>query len=174
MPMMDLTCRTCERPFRARQRADKPRLYCSTRCRDVGQTTRVRLVCRQCGDQFERKAYQQEWSRERGPFCSMACYGQWQQGRQGPRPKPSGRESMAWSENRRRALERDGHRCVRCSSTNRLHVHHIVEWNPDDLATHALGNLETLCAGCHRRAHPLPHGPDGRFLPMGERATHQG
>lgn len=165
MPMMTLDCERCGRTFRARQRDDKPRRYCSRECRDAAQTTRVRLVCRQCGRAFERKSYQREWSRERGPFCSLACYGAWQRGRQGPRPRPSGRESMMWEENRHRALERDGHRCVRCGSANLLHVHHRHHWSGDDPATHALDNLETLCAGCHRRAHPLEHGPDGRFLP---------
>lgn len=156
-------CKVCSRPFLP-DRPSRPSYYCSRACRDEAQRTKVRLVCRQCGEGFLRKAYQRDWSKERGPFCSMTCYGLWQRGRQGPRPKPSGRESRVWEENRLRALERDGHRCVRCGSTNRLHVHHVREWNPDEPATHALDNLETLCAGCHRRAHPLPHGPDGRFL----------
>jgi 5-methylcytosine-specific restriction endonuclease McrA len=173
MPTADLTCQQCGQAFRARQRSDKPRRYCSRACRDAALTTRVRLVCRQCGETFQRKAYQEAWSRERGPFCSMQCYGAWQKGRQGPRPKPSGRYSMTWEENRRRVLDRDGHRCVACGSTHLLHVHHRAEWDPADQATHALDNLETRCAGCHRRAHPLAHGPDGRFLPRAPRPDQQ-
>lgn len=74
----EMTCQQCGQTFRARQRVDKPRKYCSRQCRDAAQTTRVRLTCVQCRREFERKAYQRDWSQERGPFCSMPCYGAWQ------------------------------------------------------------------------------------------------
>ena len=163
MPIVDLHCEQCGVAFRARTRPEKPRRYCSRECRDAAQTTRVTLECRQCRRSFERKAYQRDWSQERGPFCSMSCYGEWQKGRRGHRTSLTGRYSMEWEENRRRARERDGHRCVRCGSTKLLHVHHLTPWNPDDPLTHAVDNLETLCASCHRKLHPVPHGPDGRF-----------
>lgn len=169
MPTMALTCEHCGVPFRARQRADKPRRYCSRPCRDAAQTTRVTLACRQCGGSFERKAYQQDRSQERGPFCSIRCHAEWQRlhvrAEASPSWRPPARESQVWAANRLVVLERDGRRCVRCGSTHYLHVHHREHWNPDDPATHEPDNLETLCAGCHRREHPLEHGPDGRFLP---------
>ena len=41
-------------------------------------------------------------------------------------------------------LERDGFKCVRCGSRNRLEVDHI---EPGD--NHAPDNLQTLCRNCH-------------------------
>lgn len=43
-----------------------------------------------------------------------------------------------------RIRKRDHNRCVRCSSTTRLEVHHIGD--DDD---HGDANLETLCHDCH-------------------------
>ena len=74
------------------------------------------------------------------------------------------RGSAEWMRVRIVVLERDGRRCVACGSDQRLHVHHRREWQPDDPLTDAPDNLETLCATCHRRRHPVRHGPDGRFL----------
>lgn len=165
-------CQQCHQPFDALDyRVNRPPKFCSRACRDAARTTRVDLVCRQCGQTFQRKAYQETWSQERGPFCGQPCYGQWQRGRQGNRWNGPGRYSQEWEENRAVALERDGHRCVRCGRSGcLLQVHHVRHWNPDDPETHAVDNLETLCAGCHRRQHPMERGPDGRFLPREQRS----
>lgn len=51
---------------------------------------------------------------------------------------------------RERVLERDGHRCTRCGSSERLEVHHIVpvaKGGPTSLET-----CVTLCHGCHAEA----------------------
>lgn len=72
------TCQQCGVVFVATDHPSRPRKYCSRACRDAGLTTRVTLTCRQCGQPFQRKAYQRDWSQERGPFCGMACYGAWQ------------------------------------------------------------------------------------------------
>lgn len=159
MPTMDLTCQQCSARFRARQRSDKPRRYCSMACRDAAQTTRVTLTCRQCCRSFERKAYQRDWSQERGPFCGMACYGSWQRehtaGEANPNwaPHSPARYAGEWERNRLAALERDQHRCVECRSTRYLHVHHVVPWGAGQEDPHALDNLATLCARHHRSAH---------------------
>jgi 5-methylcytosine-specific restriction endonuclease McrA len=60
-------------------------------------------------------------------------------------------------------LERDG-KCLRCGRTDSLHVHHKEHWEPGQENPHALDNLETLCSSCHRKEHPVPRGPDGRFV----------
>ena len=58
--------------------------------------------------------------------------------------------------NRSKALERDGHRCVRCGSGDNLHVHH-KDGNgttvPRAQRNNRLANLETLCKGCHTAEH---------------------
>ena len=49
---------------------------------------------------------------------------------------------------RKEVLCRDGNRCVRCGSVERLEVDHIL--NVAQGGTHHPSNLQTLCAGCHR------------------------
>lgn len=148
MPTLDLVCHHCSQPFRARQRDDKPRRYCSRKCRDDHRTTRVTLTCIQCRQPFERKAYQADWSTERGPFCGMKCYGAWQ-------ALPSQYLSKHHLRQRDAALLRDGYQCVKCDEIDpeKLEVHHVVPWAQGQPDPHAMGNLVTLCVHHHRLAH---------------------
>ncbi|CAH0532188.1 hypothetical protein UAM5_00071 [Ralstonia phage UAM5] len=50
-------------------------------------------------------------------------------------------------------LERDGHRCLRCSSTDHLHAHHIVRWVDAPFLRIIVENGMTLCQDCHRDEH---------------------
>ena len=149
----------------AHLKRNQPR-YCSRSCAQPNRRSRVTLRCRVCRRQFERKAYMAEWSQERGPFCGFGCYAKWQSentdGARNPNYKPDllHRQCVNWYMARDAALDRDGHRCCKCGHSERLHVHH-KNHDPDD---HALDNLETLCAGCHRREHPLPRAPNGKFV----------
>ena len=158
-------CVQCHAEFDpVNERPSHPAKFCSRKCRDDARTTRVQLVCVQCHQPFRRKAYMAEWSRERGPFCCFACYGQWQSdhctGPENPTYSQESvrRDSWNWKHARRLALCRDQGRCSQCGSKNRLHVHHL---NGAD--NHELGNLATLCASCHRKRHPVAHAQDGRF-----------
>jgi hypothetical protein len=162
---VSLQCEQCHRAFDCWDyRPTRPQRLCSRACRDAAQTTRVVLECRQCRRPFERKAYMEGWSQERGPFCSFDCYGQWQAentaGEANPNyhPGATSRDCLNWRLAREAALERDGHRCTNCGREDRLHVHHVGD--PD---CHELGNLRTLCERCHRTEHRLPRQPDGRF-----------
>ncbi len=166
-----VVCQECGVEFVAKDwRENRQTLFCSRKCRDVAQSTKVTLVCRQCNQPFQRKAYMESCSQERGPFCGMDCYGLWQrentQGESNPNYKhqSNARHGGEWERTRLVALERDGYKCAQCGSTNRLHVHHKTPWQDDQPNSHALDNMVTLCASCHRKQHPLPHGADGRFL----------
>ena len=173
------TCRQCSRDFQPKQqRPDRPApLCCSRACANLLRSTAVTLTCRQCHREFRRRQYMTAWSQERGPFCGFDCYAAWQAAHvTGPKnpgfqPRSNRRAAGQWERNRLKALARDLHRCVRCSSTNRLHVHHKEPWQRGQLDPHALDNLETLCAACHRRSHPMKHAPDGKFLPDQETAA---
>lgn len=48
---------------------------------------------------------------------------------------------------RNQMLERDGHACIWCGSTQWLEADHIVRYA--DGGTHDLTNLRTLCHDCH-------------------------
>lgn len=163
-------CQRCSCEFVPKDLSPKhlqrnPPRYCSRACAQPNRKTRVKLTCRVCSRQFDRKAYMAEWSKERGPFCGFDCYATWQSentvGQANPnhRPDSNDRGALRWLEVRHAALERDGHRCRDCGSSNILHVHHLDE-NPNN---HVLDNLLTVCAGCHRRRHPLPRDANQRF-----------
>jgi hypothetical protein len=167
------TCQRCGVEFEPKDdRPNRPAKYCSRKCAQPNQPNSVLLMCRQCGVEFRRKAYMADWSQERGPFCGFRCYGAWQKvntiGAANPNfvPVSPRRRSAQWVRNRLLVLERDSHQCRLCGSTRRLHVHHIHEWSQDDPSTHAMDNLLTLCASCHRKQHPMPHRPDGSFAPI--------
>ena len=169
------SCQRCGQAFEPRDKNPKhlerhPPKYCSRSCAQPNRRNRIELTCRQCGAQFERKAYMADWSQERGPFCSFRCYGAWQSehatGEANPnfRPQSPRRGSGQWMRNRLVVLDRDGHRCTDCGSTHRLHVHPLREWDQNDPSTHEPDNLVTVCASCHRRRHPMKRGSDGKLV----------
>ena len=159
MPIVDRICEICHVEFRGRQKKDRVRRFCSLRCRDDGQRTKVTLRCVQCRQGFLRKAYQKDWSQQRGPFCSMPCYGAWQKENTGGSANPNwtaqsnARYAGQWERNRNAALVRADHRCVTCGDDYWLHVHHVIPWAVGQDDPHALDNLVTLCARHHRRVH---------------------
>lgn len=64
------------------------------------------------------------------------------------------RDKTHFDGNREQALDRDGHKCVRCSSTNQLTVHHKDRSGRGaDEHNNDLENLETLCRKCHAAEH---------------------
>jgi hypothetical protein len=168
-----LECQRCQARFQSKHyKASRPNPYCSRDCSAMARRCRVLLQCRQCRQEFDRKAYMADWSKGRGPFCGFACYGAWQKenttGEANPNfvAESSARGAGKLSRNRLAALERDGRACCRCGKPGgSLHVHHVRHWSPEERGTHDVGNLLTLCASCHRKAHPLQRGTDGKFLP---------
>jgi ATP-dependent DNA helicase RecQ len=70
-----------------------------------------------------------------------------------------------WEAIRHDALARDGFRCVECHSGEAetvLHVHHLLSRSMG--GSDELGNLITLCAGCHAARHPKLSGHLARGL----------
>src|SRR4051812_44533172 len=75
------TCANCGTQFSPeRIRLDRPPKYCSRRCSNEGQTRRVERICSQCGKGYSvTLAHARKTTGDvRGSFCSMACYGAWQ------------------------------------------------------------------------------------------------
>lgn len=65
-------------------------------------------------------------------------------------PKPSRLGWSAWKKLREEVLERDGCRCMNCSSEQRLEVHHIVPLSAG--GANEPSNLITLCKKCHTKS----------------------
>ena len=57
-----------------------------------------------------------------------------------------------WARVRRRALDRDDWRCMRCESPLDLECHHVVPLDQGGAALD-LANVATLCRDCHLDAH---------------------
>lgn len=49
--------------------------------------------------------------------------------------------------------ERDGHKCIECGATGRLHAHHIKPWKHHPELRLDVSNGATLCPKCHQKAH---------------------
>jgi endogenous inhibitor of DNA gyrase (YacG/DUF329 family) len=172
-PSVDVTCTQCGKVFRRRhyhaQKTQRP--FCGFRCYGKWQKTNphpqarpqkakwLQLQCSHCGKAFERP----KWKRvsRTMPFCSRPCFhaharehfrGSKNPGWKGGNPKWYG---VNWGPARRKALERDGHRCCDCGAAKDLVVHHLREFCEFDRhdEAHALDNLRTLCRSCHRVAH---------------------
>jgi len=66
--------------------------------------------------------------------------------------KPRGgksRNTFQYREWKKSILLRDGNKCVRCKSKNRLDAHHIISWIDDENLRLDISNGETLCRSCH-------------------------
>ena len=59
-------------------------------------------------------------------------------------------ESRTWKRKRRKALKRDGGKCVMCGE-HADHVHHREY--PEKLGTEPVESLTSLCSECHRKLH---------------------
>ena len=68
-----------------------------------------------------------------------------------------------WEPCRRKALKRDGHRCVRCGRPGRLEVHHKKTVKAVPKLAFVLANLETLCRPCHFDEHRAARVPADRL-----------
>lgn len=47
--------------------------------------------------------------------------------------------------------KRDGNKCMRCGSIDKLHAHHIIPWMKNKELRYDLNNGITLCASCHSK-----------------------
>jgi predicted HNH restriction endonuclease len=59
-------------------------------------------------------------------------------------------KSEQWKQKREEVLERHGHKCVFCDSSNKLQVHHM---NYDNVGNEGVLDLFVVCSGCHTRMH---------------------
>lgn len=70
----------------------------------------------------------------------------------GIRKTGKSRQSYNYQEWRRRILERDKNKCVKCDRQHeKMHCHHIKPWKEFPELRFSVENGETLCASCHIR-----------------------
>jgi hypothetical protein len=149
-------CPTCENSFTVYRSLDDQK-YCSRRCDPHYQKPRVKLVCENCGGQFEERP-----CRIRARFCKDACkidfLAKTFSGSKSPHWTGGGVGYYGpnWKRQRRRARRRDGNKCIECGEPRKkrnLVVAHIVPFREFGLGRYLeandLSNLMTLCRSCH-------------------------
>jgi 5-methylcytosine-specific restriction endonuclease McrA len=153
----DRTCAHCSRVFRFYSALDKARpgqgKYCSMACKSA--SGRKTVQCEKCGAPFVA------WLCKKRRFCSLECAGRITLSTLSRGPHLYG--SRPWREIRASIIERDGGHCLRCLSTLRLLVHHIVPWRVS--RDNSPDNLATVCKSCHAYIHGVSRSKD--FVPVG-------
>lgn len=167
--METATCRTCETEFEYYP-SEKDGVFCTTCVASADgllpenpsrRQTRVVVMCRSCG--AEIKVLPSRWdSQKRGFFCDRGCYGNWLSsnivGKAHHQWEGGTVEyGQRWWQVRRRALDRDEHRCQNCGrDADQLgqepDVHHVKPVRSYDTPerAHRLDNVVSLCRSCHR------------------------
>jgi 5-methylcytosine-specific restriction endonuclease McrA len=174
---VSLTCECCGGEFQVYPFREDSARFCSRECKDdhmAGRSgadtpaykgAKETYTCQNCGDEFEEYPY-----REFTKYCSRSCYREaskelfagdanpvWRGGYE-PYYGPN------WDEQRREAIERDGHECQDCGThaddmDRSPDVHHKkrLGWYKEEYDRpewwergNALDNLVTLCPSCHR------------------------
>lgn len=49
----------------------------------------------------------------------------------------------------KKVKDRDGNKCMKCGSQNKLHAHHIIPWRVNKFLRFDISNGTTLCNSCH-------------------------
>lgn len=120
-------------------------LCCSQKCTTLlNKQSLVVAICAVCDKDFTLPGFIN--AKNKRQFCSDVCrrknyntfYGQ--------------RYDRSWFIVRKRILERDDYRCLRCLSTEFLEVHHFIKFSSFDKPSeaHFEDNLGTFCRGCHK------------------------
>ena len=116
----------------------------------------IKLKCRNCKVQFERKPWQIKKCENH--FCGRTCLESWQSKQSGKKSKHyvGGKQTYRgrnWPEQRKKAVERDRCTCQRCGDIvgDGISVHHKKPYRlfSSSQAANNLNNLVSLCQSCH-------------------------
>ena len=56
-----------------------------------------------------------------------------------------------YKEWRKKILEKDGNKCIKCGSIEKLHCHHLIPWKVDQQKRFDVENGIVLCNSCHSK-----------------------
>lgn len=156
---MELICEQCGKKFqqpRAWAKRTK-RHFCSKKCYDVGQTSKLYKTCKVCGKRFNiPKCYDTRYS-----TCSKRCLKisrakdnnpNWRGGVTRVRKaKMSTSKYRRW---RKMVFERDGYTCQDCGKHGgHMNAHHVKSWKEFPKLRYKLSNGVTLCLTCHKKTY---------------------
>jgi len=168
---LERECQNCGDTFTARKaRVDNGEAkYCSVGCYHGDRDSQglIERTCETCGDKFTIKKTQ--LNHRPAKYCSFKCMGE------GIGPDRLGSDhpnwkggygqyyGPSWPKQRKRALERDGHKCVICGDEQLVHVHHVKRFGDFGVENHEkandLDNLICLCPSHHGEWEGIPLKP---------------
>lgn len=161
---VEYKCCSCKKKFwRAPDsRRSQNRTFCSRACYSQHNLKK----CKICDKTFRPK-------HARGQiYCSMKCRDVGNSGEGNPmyvdgmsayrRALRCTKPIREW---RRKVLERDHYKCVRCGEIDYLHAHHIIPFAQSKKLRTAVSNGMTLCDFCHSDVHKrwVGHSEDRRL-----------
>lgn len=152
--VLEYKCIICGTKFKGdKYNANK---YCSRKCylEDHSIKNKER-VCPKCGKTFIAKTSEDK-------YCSWECYNN-------DRHMPSGQDHWNWKGGvskindkrdssdykkwRYAVYQRDGFKCTKCGSKEKLNAHHIFSWKFYPEKRYEIENGITLCEKCHIEIH---------------------
>jgi hypothetical protein len=89
----------------------------------------------------------EEWRRKVSAANSGPNHWNWKGGLDSARRL--GRNTTERKEWTRAVIEKDGHVCTHCGTTERLLAHHVLDWETHPHLRFDVANGETLCRACH-------------------------
>lgn len=145
-------CKVCGKQFPATTR-NKNQPYCSKKCGGIGrQKIKPAYACLNCKSMVPRTR-----ATRRAKFCTRKCALEYIHTHNIKTTPKFPYRGGNWREQRKKALIRDGYRCVICGekykrNTANIQVHHIRpyrEYNGDWREANKTTNLVSLCRNCH-------------------------
>lgn len=141
------------------------RKFCSPECKKEAVRERAGTkgngICPECGDKFKFRSNRQI-------YCSDKCFGVANRRKNHETLYGNAmrhHDKTMFGGNREIALLRDGHKCTKCGSTDKIGVHHKDHSGKKENPNHSLDNLETLCNTCHCQEHAEEkRGPRTSFM----------
>lgn len=117
-----------------------------------------KIICANCGNIFTKPHGYSKSRKKQGckrHYCSIKCYAEYRSKNIIPWNKGKIFKNPSYNNHgvppnwRKKILERDGYRCVKCGTTKPLHVHHKIPFRI--VKGHTMENMITLCKGCHKK-----------------------
>lgn len=110
--------------------------------------------CKKCGQQKELEDFRKAKNRKKEIYFRHECKECLNKPRRNGKPRGrfsegNTRQCKEYKEWRKKILERDDCKCVKCGSLKNLHCHHIKSWNEREDLRFSIENGEVLCATCH-------------------------
>ena len=160
--VLTYTCETCKKIFKG-NKYNANRFCCRECYLQYHEIKNKQRECPKCKKIFIAKSSEDK-------YCSWECYNS-------DRHMPKGSEHWNWKggiskENdhrdsndykqwRLQVYQRDGYKCVKCGSKEKLNAHHIFAWQFYPEKRYDVNNGMTLCEKCHIKIHQK-YGYDSR------------